>query len=88
MSVRCGLTGETVTDPARIAIMRTQWIRWIDHFSWPWMVAMGNDNQAEDLVQRNAMGVLDEDTSPYLVRLISVFFNVVHLFHALLNAII
>jgi hypothetical protein len=73
MSVRCGLTGETVTDPARVAIMRTQRIRWIDHFSWPWMVAMGNENQAEDLVPRNAMGVLDEDDLIYIPKLNGIY---------------
>jgi hypothetical protein len=73
MSVTCGLTGERVTDPARIAIMRTRRIRWADHFSWPWMVAMGNENQAEDLVPRNMMADLDADDAIYIPGLHGVY---------------
>jgi hypothetical protein len=73
MSVCCGLTGEIVTDRARISIMQTQRIRWVDHFSWPWMVAIGNEQQAEDLVPRNMMAALDADDAIYIPRLHGVY---------------
>ena len=73
MSVICGLTGELVTDPVRIAIMRTQRIRWADHFSWPWMVAMGNERQADELVPRNMMAGLDVDDAIHIPGLHGVY---------------
>ncbi len=67
---RNGLNGEIITNPERLA---PRWIRWADHFSWPWMVAMGFDGQADDLIPRNTFAQLDADDTIYISGLRGVF---------------
>ena len=67
---RNGLTGEIIADPSRLT---PPWIRWVDHFSWPWMVAMGFEGQADDLIPRNTLAPLDEDDAIYIPGLRGVF---------------